>query len=203
MANNTVINGNNLILHAGNGDYYEVASLLKSELQLWSKNKALIASSENGHCGIVGLLLRHGADIHTKDDEALKLSARNGHYDVVCLLLAHGSNVHADNDYALRLSATHGHPAIVKVLLENGADIYSSNALRLAITNNHYPVAKLLLKNGADVKAQNNNALQTTEAAFKKHAKEIYYSKPIEINNSKQMKELLEKYQITYTIKKY
>ncbi len=122
------------------------------------ENDALIRAAREGHLGVVGLLLDHGADIHAgndlkhradihaRDDLALTFAARYGHSGVVKLLLEHGADVHAGVDQALRMAAEDGHRDVVKILLEHGDDVHAvdDHALKWASRNNHRGVVKLL-----------------------------------------------------------
>jgi hypothetical protein len=55
---------------------------------------ALHLASANGDMGLVGVLLRHGADMDGRSfgGTPLHLAAENGHYAVVKALLLHGAN---------------------------------------------------------------------------------------------------------------
>ena len=61
---------------------------------------SLLRASYYGHDKLVNLLLKNGANLHAKNDDALGWAAKNGHTPVVDLLLKHGANVHAEDDRA-------------------------------------------------------------------------------------------------------
>lgn len=56
-------------------------------------NKALVTASGKNHLPIVRYLIRHGADIHHNDDEALRIASENGHLEIVKYLLKKGANI--------------------------------------------------------------------------------------------------------------
>jgi ankyrin repeat protein len=82
----------------------------------------LIKASRRGNLERVMELLKAGASVHARDDEALKYASWEGHFDVVKILLEVGANGSADNDKALRSASYKCHFEIVKILLDYGAN---------------------------------------------------------------------------------
>lgn len=125
---------------------------------------ALLVAAGRGRLKIVGLLLTHGANPHSRLDDgstALRWAAQNGHTAVVKLLLAHFTsaelvNLPAKNGgTALTAAAGHGHLEILKLLLAKGADPGArfdgdTSPLYLAAQNGHTEVVKLLLARAPD-----------------------------------------------------
>ena len=99
-----------------------------------------------------------------KGATALILAAQNGHLGVVKILLAHGANVNARatgsmNQSALSTAADKGHDEIVQLLLDHGAavDLPIANGatpLLIAAENDRLNIVQNLLKHGANVNAQ-------------------------------------------------
>ena len=86
-------------------------------------------AAENGHSGVVKLLLGSAADINAVDrdgNSALILSAANGHDETVKLLLNKEARIDAKNNKghtALISAVKNGQKTVIKVLLGKGADI--------------------------------------------------------------------------------
>jgi ankyrin repeat protein len=109
------------------------------------------------------LLLRYGADIHTRDGRyagALETAASRGHEKVIRLLLKASAGTTAQrtgDEYgdALIAASKEGHEAIVQTLLDKGvsADLQSEeygSALHVAAHGGHVKIVRLLLENGAN-----------------------------------------------------
>jgi ankyrin repeat protein/GTPase SAR1 family protein len=132
-------------------------------------NTILIIASENGHTGIVKLLLECGANVDHKNLRgwtALMKASENGdsELEIINLLLAH--NTHAQVDLqsnegytALMVAAQNGQVKLAtKLVQEHGASVhvglqqeYSSwTALMEASKSGSIDIVKLLLEHGAD-----------------------------------------------------
>ena len=79
----------------------------------------------NGNAGMIGLLLKAGADANTAlpgGETALMTTARTGSLEGVKLLLAHGADVNAKEagrgQTALMWATSEGHTEVVRLLLE-------------------------------------------------------------------------------------
>lgn len=110
---------------------------------------------------IVGLLLRHGADVdetNTSGMTALYYAAGKGLADVVACLLQHGAKVDEGGRVEmtpLLIAAHHGETKVVELLLRHGAEADRANdalgsPLLAASVAGHGDAARLLLQHGAD-----------------------------------------------------
>jgi len=106
----------------------------------------------------------------------LILAAQEGHIGVVKILLEHGALVNArtkNKVTALWKAAFNGHAPVVRLLLENGASVNMANKwgvtpLLTATQNKHLEVVKILLAFGANANIQaagDNNRTALTQAA--------------------------------------
>ncbi|KAF3006335.1 hypothetical protein E8E14_003571 [Neopestalotiopsis sp. 37M] len=142
-------------------------------------NTALLCwAAENGHAGIVRLVLeigRDGLNIRNGPSNAcaLALAAENGHVEVVEMLLETGevdiNSEDQDGQTPLDLSAKRGHEKVVMMLMETGSvDINRKNRvgqtpLALAAHNGHEKVVQMLL---ATAKARIDTADLTGQTAL-------------------------------------
>ncbi|ODM18803.1 hypothetical protein SI65_05420 [Aspergillus cristatus] len=126
----------------------------------------LSLAAENGHKGVVKLLLEKNANTQSMDEYGrtpLSLAAENGHEAVVKLLLEKNANVESVDKGGwtpLIFAARNGHEAIVKLLLEKNANVESADEggwtpLSLAAQNGHEAVVKLLLEKNANTESKN------------------------------------------------
>lgn len=97
-------------------------SFHNSDWMIACKGYPLWCSIQNGHQSVAELLIRHCADIHVVEDNALCYCARKGNLEMVQLLIECGANVSAKFGSALANSASEGHFEIAKALLRAGAD---------------------------------------------------------------------------------
>ena len=122
---------------------------------------------EGGHPGIVKMLLSHGADPNSADDEnssPLHAATLDGHIDVVRHLLTMGADLNLrDTELQAPLcdAALEGCEDVVECLLEAGADpdaANSTNRMPLfdACSNGHNGVVQSLLAAGADLNARDD-----------------------------------------------
>ena len=109
--------------------------------------ESLRYASENGHVGVVQLLLDRGVNVHAYDDLALYIASEAGHLAVVQLLLDHCADGHTYDETAFHAASANGHTAVVQLLLNYGANVHADNdyALRLASRGGHFVVVQLLL----------------------------------------------------------
>ncbi|KAL4811049.1 ankyrin repeat-containing domain protein [Aspergillus unguis] len=124
----------------------------------------LILAAENGHEGVVALLLDHGADINLSDlnnRTALSWAAECGFEECVRVLLERGADVHipdVQSKNALLRAAENGHVEVVRLLLQHGADLKSTDirmkrALAWAAEGGHAETVRVLLEHGAEADA--------------------------------------------------
>lgn len=155
----------------------------------------LEVASKRGRTKIVRLLLDHGADVNSADNNGntpLMLAAKSimaSHYggsyaEVVELLLEKGANVHARDEkgstalnWAMASDSELDRTAIVKLLLDKGADVnakgYVWTPLISASYKGHTEVVRLLLDRGADIKPQDGDGHNALHYAAEQGHKEI------------------------------
>lgn len=137
--------------------------------------KPLCEAAENGHSGLVLLLLENGADLNAtskicKYGNALQsaCSGMRDNTDMARLLISRGANVNQEGGFfgnALQAAVESGHEQIAKLLLENGSKVdaeenqrYSESASTLVCSSPLYAASekgyaslvKLLLEHGSD-----------------------------------------------------
>lgn len=127
-------------------------------------NTALQAAVSGGNVEAMQILLEHGAEIATEDDEwkeVLQMASYKGHEKVFQFLLNRNVAVDCDMDResfpnTLHAAARGGYEKLVELLLDHGANINSGNkywdsALHGAAFRGHEKVVQLLLDRGANV----------------------------------------------------
>ena len=126
------------------------------------RNSALIVASENGHTGIVKLLLQYGANVDHKNSHgwtALMKASETGDskLEIIDLLLAHDARVDLQSNEgytALMVAAQNGQTKVAtKLVREYGASVglkqkYSSRTALMEASENGS--VKLLLEHSAD-----------------------------------------------------
>lgn len=97
---------------------------------------------------VIERLIKEGADVHARNDEALRWATSKGYLEVVKVLLEYDADVRASDNEALCWAAEKGYLEIAKLLLKKGANVHADNnyPLRWANTFNHLEVVKLLKK---------------------------------------------------------
>jgi len=138
----------------------------------------LYLAIENGHTGIVRLLLRAGAaprPISVEGPFSLHLAVQRGNFDIVNMLLEAGAEFDAYNEIGLlpiHYAAAYDHPDIVRLLKAKGADInlvgikvegvpdevhaYAKwSALHIAALEGGSSTIRALTECGADISAKN------------------------------------------------
>lgn len=121
-------------------------NLTISTKRLRQLNNQLILASKDGQNAGVRDLIKEGANVNARNNEALIMACIYGHVDVVKTLLKNGANVNAKKDKALFWAATNGYPELVKILLKHGANVNSQFiTLTLAAANGYDEVVKTLI----------------------------------------------------------
>jgi len=134
-------------------------------------------------------LIKRGADVDAKDndgDTPLHLATERNFIEIAKLLIERGADVNAKNSWGetpLHMASYHNRIEIAKLLLDAGADVEAKNMfgmtpLYFTDTIKKIKLAQLLLERGANPMTKAN------------HGKT-----PFSKAKSKQMRELLQKYQ--------
>lgn len=158
-----------------------IKNMIKNDVNKTEINKKnlrgqtpLLLASRDNYPEIIKPLLKHGSNIHDRDEEGktpLILASTYGNLEIVKILLQYGSNIHDRDEcgYTAFLLASHyGHTKTVKLLLEHGANTQDvnnygcSNSLQYASYQKQLKIIKLLLKYGVNTNDKNENeGLQT------------------------------------------
>lgn len=165
-----------LIKKSKDGDCYGVEKLLRQGADIEIRNKdgrmtPLILASYNGRTDVVRLLLEHGADTDTKDNNgwnALSRAKQCNRRGVVSLLVKHheirrlceGNS--DDKEKALLKASKEGFVETAKLLLENGVSVntqdeHGKTPLMIAILHERTTTISLLKEKGADSMAKDND----------------------------------------------
>ena len=124
------------------------------------------AASVN-HIEMVKLLIKHGANINSKDEadnSPLHLAIYNGHGKLAKLLIESGAYIHSRNyndNLPIQMAAYAGLPEVIQQLIEAGSPINAQDQvgdtpLHDAALQGQEEAAQVLLEAGADVNATNN-----------------------------------------------
>ena len=154
---------NALVIAAAKGNLIIVSILLENKFDVNGVScgsTALMYAAREGKEDVVRRLIRHGADVNSKDlagFNALLLAALRGNSATAKCLLENGAGVDAMNangNTALMLAAEKGHLETVQVLVESGAEVnmkdaQGNTALKHARLHKHDEVAKYLKAHGA------------------------------------------------------
>ena len=166
------LRGNPLHYAAANGLDDVVKFLIVERFQnvnalgLYRNETPLSIASRQGFSKVARVLLEHGADTETRDNETyspLERSSENGHVEVVRVLLEHHADVNSSDENfcvtALHLASAGGEVEIARLLLANGTDANIKqwdNQTPLHRAKND-GVARVLLEFGADPTARDSN----------------------------------------------
>lgn len=154
-------NGNSLLYLAALGGNAELVQLLLEkgfDVNGGSVLCAAAGSHSQGRDDVVRLLLKEGADVSNRTENAetaLHKSAWRGGDTTVRLLLESGAEVDAQNEAgetALHIAAKRGRELVLQILIEHGADVTAKTAdgetaLKLAAWNGREGTVRLLLDN--------------------------------------------------------
>jgi ankyrin repeat protein len=143
----------------------------------------IVVATRKGHPDIVRLLIKHGADMETRnlkglDWNALDKAASIGEVDVLHVLLDHHANVNVQdrkNYTPLHCAAMYGQPAAAQVLLERGADIdpRDHTGRTPLYQSRGEDVARVLVKFGAETNARDNDNQTLLHLILEKGRSEI------------------------------
>ena len=124
------------------------------------------AASVN-HIEMVKLLIKHGANINSKDEadnSPLHLATYHGHGKMAKLLIESGAYIHSRNyndNLPIQMAAHAGLPEVIQQLIEAGSPINAQDQvgdtpLHDAALQGQVEAAQVLIEAGADVNATNN-----------------------------------------------
>ena len=124
------------------------------------------AASVN-HIEMVKLLIKHGANINSKDEadnSPLHWAIYNGHGKLANLLIESGAYIHSRNyndNLPIQVAAHAGLPEVIQQLIEAGSPINAQDQvgdtpLHDAALQGQVEAAQVLIEAGADVNATNN-----------------------------------------------
>jgi len=143
----------------------------------------LVVASREGHSAVARVLLEHGADTESRDDDTyspLEWASEKGHVDVLKVLLEYSADMKARDKKmrtALHMASSYGQLATARTLLEHGADVdakskHNGTPLHQAANEG---VARVLLEYGADpnVHWQGNNNRTPLHRALESHRSEV------------------------------
>lgn len=146
----------------------------------WRGNTPLMAAAAHGRYAMLKRLLRMGANVHAKNDDAeetaLRLASSNGHLACVEILIAHAAPVDIeDRDELGRtvfLAAVYGgHDDVAKRLYAENPTIayihdYRGNSpLHVAASKGHLKLCGFMLEIGADINCKNSFSKTPLHAA--------------------------------------
>ncbi|KAK3091697.1 hypothetical protein FSP39_021951 [Pinctada imbricata] len=117
----------------------------------------LMVAAVQGHYFAVHTLLKHGADVSSRDENsctALMLAAKEGHAKVINLLLQNYAEIDVTDklkNTALHIASSNGQMDSLDILLKKGANVniknsYGKTALDMAIDNKQSDIAMKMLE---------------------------------------------------------
>ena len=138
-------------------------------------------AAAQGHAGVAGVLLKHGADaaLRTKygGNTPLHLAAEQGAEDVVQVLLAGGAKVDVPSEHGqtpLIVAAEANQPKVAALLLAKGANVNASaghgTALHIASLHGFKELAGILMAYNADTNAVAWGPLYPATTRSSRHA---------------------------------
>ncbi|KAJ8729440.1 hypothetical protein PYW08_001021 [Mythimna loreyi] len=143
---------------------------------------ALHYAAEQGHAGVVKLLIEAGSKIDAETGDgvtALHVAVIKNYTDIVKILIKAGSNVNHktyDSMTPLHFATSRGFLDLVKILVTNGAslearDANERTALYIAAGRGHMDVIKYLIDAGANVNSEEiHGYTPLCEAVWQKYA---------------------------------
>jgi ankyrin repeat protein len=159
----------------------EIVSALSTDTHVRQSSEALFYATDNGHLGVVRLLIKKGAEVNATMEDfetPIFLAAKKAFHKVVAALVAAGANVNHVNKYGttpIFEPVTRGYLKVVSTLIAaqanvNHTNIDNSTPILLAAAGGHELVVKALIAAGADVNvAQSNGTTALLTAVAKRH----------------------------------
>ncbi|KAH8699092.1 ankyrin repeat-containing domain protein [Talaromyces proteolyticus] len=179
--------GNNFASTISDDDNTETWSASESESSLSGDCRTPLPwAAENGHKGVVRLLLESGANIEQEDEKLWRIPlnwvAKYGQErgwvleKMVQLLIGTGADIESKDENGrtpLFWASMKGSQAMVQLLLEKGVDFESKDQeadctpLLVAAGNGHTDSEQLILGKGAEIEAKNNYGQTSLSEAAK------------------------------------
>ncbi|XP_068169080.1 ankyrin repeat domain-containing protein 27 [Antennarius striatus] len=131
----------------------------------------------HGHCALVALLIRHGANVNARANQSatpLHLACQNSHVQVVRILLECNAKLNKKDHYgnsALIQACLCGDVETASILLQsnalvNVANLQGNTALHEAVRGGHQSLVELLLRGGASVGLKNRRQRTPLDCAY-------------------------------------
>lgn len=160
-----------LMVTVNNSDNDYLRQLLKqgadvNERDIKTEDTALIRASSKGHNDTAGFLIKAGADVNKKGEEATALiyASLEGHTDIVRLLIDAGADLNTEARHGitpLMIASKKGYTDMVRLLIEAGAEVNKetqsfkyqniATALISASKAGNKDIVRLLIEAGGDV----------------------------------------------------
>ena len=96
--------------------YLAMKIMLNNDESINNINDKFIEASIYGYSNVVKLLIKSGADIHVRNNEALICASYYGHLSVVKLFIDSGANIHDRNNQAIISASYEGHLSVIKII---------------------------------------------------------------------------------------
>lgn len=136
----------------------------------------LFLAAQEGHCGLVQLLITTGAALDLSDEDGISplyIAAYQGHNDVVEILLEAGADPNQlgkDSTSPLYIASQEGYANIVEMLAERGADINAADRegttpLLMAAQEGRTASVAVLLSYGSGVDATTSRGVRPVHSA--------------------------------------
>lgn len=134
----------------------------------------LLEASQRNFLQIVRILTEYGASVSAYRHAAVVIACKNNSVELLLLLMRLGADIHTRNEMPLWEAVHGGFTEITGILLEGSAEISVNalgKFLKEAVRENHSDIVRLLAEHGADICRDNNTYLRT--AAAKGHTSAV------------------------------